>query len=317
MEERTMKRMLAIALALVLILSLTACTATTGNGISNDDEENPASTPAYMPGGQRGGQGEGDQPADDGGDGQPDERSSPYHDSIWVLEGSGSTTITLEEGYFATYSVDMSLVKLEGGSAQGTYQGGMYITTDIDADEFIKDLLKDVPADFGAFLNFDVHAYALDNLTQLSLWNYYQYPGADWTKAPTDASGKEVSIAKDSFLGEGDIVMNFEVEGIAEGGTAETYLGVPGMNATDEGMVGYKIYCPPDGEETGDQNGGVRRAVITLTMRGETNVIVTIEGTLTRLPGGLENQDKFTRDRPPFSEKHGKGDTSLSSNLRP
>ena len=50
-----MNRMLVIAHALVLTLSLTACSATTGNGTSNDDEENPASTPAYMPGGQRAG----------------------------------------------------------------------------------------------------------------------------------------------------------------------------------------------------------------------------------------------------------------------
>ena len=63
--------------------------------------------------------------------------------------------------------------------------------------------------------------------------------------------------------------------------------------------------------------GGTRRAIITMTIRWETNVVVTIEGTLTRMPGGLENLDKFTKDRQTFSEKYGREDNQLSPNLRP
>lgn len=318
-----MKRIMTLALALLLAISLAAC----GNGATTEANQAPAEvSPTPTQGNMSGGSGENDEPKepqdppkddDNTGDAQ---RSTPYHDSIWVLEGSGSTMIELAEGYTATYSADLSLVKLDGGSAQGTYQGGLYAAVDLSAGEYIKELLKNMP---GANINFDLSGYALDNLAQLSLWNYYQYDGADWEKSPVDASGKEVPIAKDSYWGKGELAMNIETSGEASGGF--DFSGQSGsiaapadlMNKAVGGDLGYHIYCPPNPEETGDQSGGVRRAIITLTFRGETNVELVIEGTLTRMPGGLENQDKFTKGRKPFSEKYGKDDTTLSKNLRP
>lgn len=146
-----MRRLAVLFLAVLLLWSGAACGRSAGMNDDQKDEEKIASEqPVAVAAGER--------PTDDkadAGDSHSDGKRNLYDPSIFVIEASGSWRQELAPGYFADYECELYVDKFDANdnrSASGLYTGVFWMKTSVDAADYLKDFLKDLPVemDFAA-----------------------------------------------------------------------------------------------------------------------------------------------------------------------
>jgi hypothetical protein len=204
--------------------------------------------------------------------------SALYDPSIFVIKASGKWRKELAEGYYADYECEIYLHKIDANDNRqvtGTYQGTFWMNVTIDADEFIDDLLKNVPVEltFGAggeavSDNFGIHL----NTTDDKAWTDYNITGEDGKALPLT---RDMPVAKGSFV---TIAKNMYLQAKGSGAQGEKidYSDIPEDQQMD---MSYIVHVEPDSAESGN----TRKVVFLITDSNGTSL--TVEGTLVRLPG--------------------------------
>lgn len=302
-----MKRLLAITLALAVALSAAACGGnTTGNAAGGVAP--PTSTPTPVLG---------DASADKSGGESEEPAPTPTvppipPDSIWTLKGEFEHRQVLEEGYYADYTVELDFVKLDGAYPSGQYTGDIYMSLKLDAEDYIKDMLKNLPKGM-ASINFDAEGYGLRNAIPIHVFSAteFQKEGTPWPSTK-DADGEQVSPGAEEYLADTSFNMGFQAlltagaEGNTGGGSFK--LGDFGFSESSDEDVNIRLIIEPDavwGNDFYTGTGGTRKVRIFIDMHG---VGFYGEGTLERLPRGEENQrEQINRER--LGEKRGVEET--------
>lgn len=212
---------------------------------------------------------------------QPESNSNLYDPSIYVIEASGTYRMELAPGYYADYEVEIYLDKVDSNDNRvvaGAYQGGLWIKTTIDAEEYIKETFGDAPV----AIQFDAGGEAVNdnfaiflNTTDDKAWTDYAILDEEGNPKPLTrdmpvAKGSTVAIAKNVYL-------DAKAQGIQ--GEKVDYQNTSGDEAID---VNYVVNVEEDGSEVNAQRK------VTFQLSGE-GFSFTIEGTLTRLPGYPED----------------------------
>lgn len=298
-----MKKILSAALLLLtVLLVLTACAS---GGIAA-----PTASPTPTPG--------------DFSPGAPTATDAPKvtptvppipPDSIWTLTGTVDYRQTLEEGYYADYTVELDFYKLDGAYPSGQYTGDVYMTVKLDAEDFIKDMIKALPE--GALnINFDVSGYGLRNALTLNMFGFteFQKDGTPWPSAHTkNADGEEVSPLAEEYVADTSFMMGVQAVGSAgatgtSGGGSWFKLGDFDLSASGDQDVRLRVIVEPDsvwGNDFYAGTGGTRNVKLFIDMHG---VEFSGEGTLTRMPNSESNQqNQINRER--LGEKHGVDET--------
>lgn len=302
-----MKKFLAITLALGAALFLAACG---GNDGTLKDSPLPTPTPTAVPGGanmEMGGD-ESEQPA-------PTPTVPPIPpDSIWTLKGEIAHRQVLEEGYYADYTVELDFVKLDGAYPSGQYIGDIYMSLKLDADDYIKDMLKNLPKGM-ASINFDGEGYGLRNAIPINVLGFteFQKEGTPWPSTHTkNEKGEEISPGAEEYLADTSFAMRLQTllvagaEGSTGGGAFK--LGDFGFSDNSAEDVNLCLIIEPDavwGNDFYAGTGGRRKVRIFIDIGG---VRLYGEGILERLPQGEENQGKQI-NRARLGEKHGVEET--------
>ncbi len=302
-----MKKLLVLTLVLTTALCVAACG---GNGGGAVALPTPTPTAVLDPGGAN---------MDTGGDAGETTAPTPTvppipPDSIWTLKGEIEHRQVLAEGYYADYTVELDFVKLDGAYPSGQYIGDVYMSLKLDADEYIKDMLKNLPEGM-ASINFDAEGYGLRNAIPINLFGFteFQKGGTSWPSMQTkNADGEQISPGAEEYVADTTFDMSFQVlltaggEGSTGGGTFK--LGDFGFDETSDDYVSIRLIIEPDavwGNDFYAGTGGARKVRIFIEMHG---IGFYGEGTLERLPRGEENQrEQLNRER--LGEKHGVDET--------
>jgi hypothetical protein len=207
----------------------------------------------------------------------PDQNSNLYDPSIYVIEASGTYRMELAPGYYADYEVEIYLDKVDSNDNRvvtGSYQGGLWIKTTIDAKEYIKENFGDAPVT----IQFDAGGEAVND-------NFSIYLNTTDDKAWTDYSilddqGNPKPLTRDMPVAKGGTIAvskNVYLDAKARGvqGEKVDYHDAADGEAFD---VNYIIHV----EENGSEVNAKRK--VTFFLSGE-GFAFTIEGTLTRLAG--------------------------------
>lgn len=301
-----MKRLLAITLALMSALFIAACG---GNGAGGMMGGAATPTPTAVLGGAN---------TDNGDKGEapvPTPTVPPIPpDSIWTLKGEFEYRQVLEEGYYADYTVELDFVKLDGAYPSGQYTGDIYMSLKLDADDYIKDMLKNLPEGM-ASINFDAEGYGLRNAIPINVFGFteFQKEGTPWPSTHTkNADGEQISPGAEEYLADTSFAMGFQalITAGAQGNTGggEFKLGDFSFSGNNDEDVKLSIIIEPDavwGNDFYAGTGGTRKVRIFIGIRGAG---LYGEGTLERLLRGEENQrTQINRER--LGEKHGVGET--------
>jgi hypothetical protein len=295
------KRFLATALALILALSIAACG---GNGAGGTTA--PTSTSSAAPGG-----------ADLGRGGESESPPTPTvppipPDSIWTFKGEVAHRQVLEEGYYVDYTAELDFVKLDGAYPSGQYIGDVYISLKLNAEDYIKDMLKNLPQGM-ASINLDAEGYGLCNAIPIHVFSFteFQKEGTPWPSTQ-NSDGGQINPGAEEYVADTSFAMGFQslltagAEGSTGGGAFK--LGDYGFSESGEEDVKVRLIIEPDavwGNDFYAGTGGTRKAHIFIEMNG---VGLYGEGTLERLPRGEENERKqMNRER--LGEKHGVDET--------
>lgn len=203
--------------------------------------------------------------------------SNLYDPSIYVIEASGTYRMELAPGYYADYEVEIYLDKVDSNDNRvvtGSYQGGLWMKTIIDAKEHIKENFGDAPVS----IQFDAGGEAVND-------NFAIYLNTTDDKAWTDYSilddqGNPLPLSRDMPVARGSTIAvskNVYLDAKAQGvqGEKVDYSDTGGDEAFD---VNYIIHV----EENGMEVGAKRK--VTFFLSGE-GFSFTVDGTLTRLPG--------------------------------
>lgn len=201
-----------------------------------------------------------------------------YDPSIFVIEASGSWRQELAPGYFSDYECELYLDKFDSNdnrSASGLYTGIFWMKATVDAEGYLQELLKDVPAQ----IEFTAGGEGIcDNLTMHLLDGYERDPFGDYTIP--DGRGGSMEPEKEVLAGEGGFIavgkqayLNANALGAA--GEVLSYQD----NQTGDMEIRYVIQIEPDPAHT----ASTRKATIYLSGAGGMNT--TIEGVWRRLPG--------------------------------
>lgn len=271
-----MKKTVAILLLLLLAFGLAAC-----GGQPADAEESPSPLPgAAAQGGE----------AEDGGEeAQPEEgakKNDLYDPSIFVIEASGSWRQELAPGYYADYECELYLDKFDANdnrSASGQYTGVFWTKTSIDAEEYISEMLQNVPVS----LDFSAGGEGVcDNLTMNLLDGYERDPFGDY--AIPDEQGGGAEPAKEALADTGSFItvgIQAYLEAFAAGAGGETLTYQD--SRTGDVEINYVIQIAPDPTNSATE----RRVSIHLsTAQG---MSVTLEGVWRRLPGYREDMLEY------------------------
>lgn len=212
---------------------------------------------------------------------QSETKSNLYDPSIYVIEASGTYRMELAPGYYADYEVEIYLDKVDSNDNRvvtGAYQGGLWMKTTIDAEEYIKETFGDAPVsiqfDAGGEAVTDNFAIYL-NTTDDKAWTDYSIPDEEGNPKPLTrdmpvAKGSTVAIAKNVYL-------DAKAQGVQ--GEKVDYQDTADGDAFD---VHYVVHVEENGAEVNAQRK------VTFLLSGE-GFSFTIEGTLTRLPGYPED----------------------------
>lgn len=211
----------------------------------------------------------------------PEHNSNLYDPSIYVIEASGTYQMEIAPGYYANYEVELYLDKVDSNDNRvvtGSYQGGLWLKTIIDAKEYIKENFGDLPVT----IQFDAGGEAVNdnfaiylNTTDDKAWTDY---------AILDDQGNPKPLTRDMPVGRGSTIAiskNVYLDAKAQGvqGEKVDYSDTSADGAID---VNYIIHV----EENGMELNAQRKVTIQLSGEGFS---FSIDGTLTRLPGYPED----------------------------
>lgn len=300
------KRLFPMTLALMAALCITACFGGNGSGLAEAAAPTPTPT-AVLGGASLDENGEGESPL-------PTPTVPPIPpDSIWTLKGEWKHRQVLAEGYYVDYTVELDFVKLEGAYPSGQYIGDIYISLKLDADDYIKDMLKNLQG--MASINLDAEGYGLRNAVPIHVFSLteFQKDGTPWPSTHTkDAQGEQVSPDAEEYVADTSFAISFQAlltagaKGSTGGGSFK--LGDYGFSESGEEDVTLRLIVEPDsvwGNDFYAGTGGTRKARVFVEMQG---VGLYGEGTLERLPQSEENQrQQMNRER--LGEKHGVEET--------
>ena len=300
-----MKKPFVLVIMLLFVLSSTACNL--GDVLKTDATPTPSETPVSFGG-------------NDGNDEEeipptvtPTPRIPP--NGIWTFTGEISRRLVLEEGYYADYAIELDFVKLEGNYPSGRYVGDVYFTFKVDAEDYIKEALKNVPAGI-AGINFDVVGYGLRNDVPITVQNLpeFQKEGYIWRSFESkNADGEEVTPGNGEYVAESSLTMPYKFEGAA-GGWGDTGGGsfkLGDFDMSGEGDSGFwiRLIIEPDsvwGEGFYTEAPMSRKVQVFINANG---VTLSGEGVLERIPYGAVNiQNKVLRER--LGEKYGVDETN-------
>ena len=211
----------------------------------------------------------------------PEHNSNLYDPSIYVIEASGTYQMEIAPGYYANYEVEIYLDKVDSNDNRvvtGSYQGGLWLKTTIDAKEYIKENFGDMPVT----IQFDAGGEAVNdnfaiylNTTDDKAWTDY---------AILDDQGNPKPLTRDMPVGKGSTIAiskNVYLDAKAQGvqGEKVDYSDTSADEAID---VNYIIHVEENGMEVNAQRK------VTIQLSGE-GFSFTIDGTLTCLPGYPED----------------------------
>jgi hypothetical protein len=283
-----------VTLALLLLAATLAFSACTGGG-SMAPKVSPTPTSDVFPAGAPQGT---DAPA-------PTPTVPPIPpDSIWTLTGTVTNRQTLEEGYYADYTVELDFYKLDGAYPSGNYTGDIYVTVKVDADDYIKEILSALPEGM-ASVNFDLSGYGLRNAISLNVLGFteFQKEGTPWQSDHTkNAAGEGVSPVAESYVADTSFMMSFQAAGTAGGsgttGAADFKIGDFDFSGNSEEDVRLRVIVEPDsvwGNDFYAGTGGSRKVQLFFDVNGKE---FSGEGTLERQPNSESNrQSQLNRER--------------------
>jgi hypothetical protein len=236
-------------------------------------------------------------------------------DCIWQLNGTADFKKDIGKdqgmpGYYEIIHMDFQFDKLTGRYPAGEYRGNIYLDLKVDADEAIKQMLANIPQGM-AQINFDASAYGLRNDIPFTVTGFdlYQKQRNIWPNTE-DGTGKDVKPAKDDYVAEGTVALPAKSK-VTAGGSGNTGGGsfkigdiTLGGDSTEDIQVRFVI--EPDsvwGDSLYTSSTGSRKVKIYVRVGKDW---FTGDGTLTRQPGGLVNQNKYNENPPQsLSEKYG------------
>lgn len=102
-----------------------------------------------------------------------EQRSTTYGPSIFVIEASGSWQQEIEKGYYANYECELYLDKIEPYNMHddnGAYTGVLWFKIELDVNDYISEMLKDVPF---VDISFDLEAEWLNDSMSFYLQDGY------------------------------------------------------------------------------------------------------------------------------------------------
>ncbi len=297
-------RSLLIILVLILLFC-TACGNTDGmisgttpasaNGQEKEDKEDDL----LLPGGPNQGSTE-SEPQSEKSSEESQTKSTIYPPSIFAIEASGSWRQELAQGYYADYECEFYADKLDetsNQSASGQYTGVFWMKTSIDAEEYLKDLLKDVPVN----MNFDAGGEGICDYINVILMNGFERQSIGGNYTMPDKNGGTLTpsgdtlAARGSFIAEAtDAYLDIKARGAA-GETVEHQDNKAGGTEID-----FVIHVEPDPDFT-----AIERKV-TIYLSNAEGMAVALEGVMRRLPGYSEDLKAYTSQgkREKILDKH-------------
>lgn len=286
-----MKKLMLVLLAALLVLS--AC-----NSNSSDNRLTASPTPTPTPGLVIGNGGAGRKPGSTAGvatpaatdstaTAEPTKTSALCDPSIYVIEASGTWQQEMAEGYYANGECEIYLHKIDSNDnrvSSGAYTGVFWMNVTLDADEFIKDMLKNAPftLDFAVggeavCDDFGIYLSTQDD----KAWVNYNIPDANSNSLPLTS---ETPVDKGSFATVSKAVY-LNAKGRGSQGFKLDYSDVSEGDIMD---IDYVVHMQPDSMES----NGQREVTFYFTMPD--GYSFTIKGTMTRLPGYPEDVAKYT-----------------------
>ncbi len=271
-----MKKIAILAGSIVLALLFSAC----GNAPAGASKPSPTpGSSALLPEG-----GAENKAGESGGEDTPDaeepRKNTLYDPSIFVIEASGTWRQELAPGYYADYECELYLDKFDANdnrSASGLYTGVFWMSAEIDASEYIEDMLGDAPIE----LEFDAGGEVIcDNLTMHLQDGYQRDPFGNYDIP--DGQGGVKTPGKEALAGEGSFVTvtkSVYLEAHARGAAGERVDYQDPGTASSESDISYVIQIEPDPTFAATE----LRATIQLS--DSQGMSVTIEGVWRRLPG--------------------------------
>lgn len=207
-------------------------------------------------------------------------KNTLYDPSIFVIEASGAWRQELAPGYYVDYECELYLDKFDANdnrSAAGLYTGVFWMSAEVDAAEYIADMLGDVPVE----LEFGAGGEGIcDNLTVHLLDGYERDPFGDY--GIPDGQGGVASPVKEALAGEGGFVAvskSVYLEAHARGAAGETVDYQDAGTASSDSEFSYVIQIEPDPSYTATE------LRVKIQLSSSDGVSTTIEGVWRRLPG--------------------------------
>ncbi len=301
-----MKKILLLLLFMLLLLFSASCSGktdrppTTPSSTKVEDEEEAADLIPVRPGSSSSAE---EASSDETGDRAKDQsadqtkeqasednqtKSSLYPPSIFVIEASGSWRQELAPGYYANYECEFYADKLDEAdnqSASGQYTGVFWMKTELEADDYLKELLKNVPMD----MQFDAGGEGVCDFFNVLLMNGFERDAAGGNYSIPDGQGGvltpagEVLAARGSFLAE---ATEAYLEAKARGVAGETIEHKDTRSESTE--IHFILHVEPDPEYT-----ALERKV-TLYLSTDQGMSATIDGILHRMPGYSEDLKAYT-----------------------
>ena len=279
-----MKRSYAtVLLLMVLLLMVSACSGGREAGGQKANGLAVSPTPTLLPGGVPNGSPEATAmptPA-----ATQEQKSKLYDPSIFVIEASGDWQEEVAPSYFVNYHVDIYLQKIDQNDnrrTEGSYDGVFYMNMQLDANGFFSEMIGDAP--FEMQFNGGGEAVA-DNLA-LSLNTPDDKAWTDYSIL--DENGNPLPLTQDTPVSKGSFVVMSRNIYIAAHGRGESVT-LDYEDAKSQGNafdVNYVIHAAPDTAESGN----TRKVTILISGEGFSH---TIEGTMRRLPGYLEDVNDY------------------------
>lgn len=277
-----MKRATAFLFILTAILLLTS--ACSGAQMSAELKASPTPTPLDLPGGAP----DASPVASEVPTAAPtqEQKSNLYDPSIFIIEAAGDWQQEIAPGYFVNYHVELYLDKIDANDnrrTEGSYTGVFYMSAEVDAEDFISDMLSDVPV----AAQFDVSGEAVSdnfgiylNTTDDKAWVDYSI---------LDENGNPLPLTQDTPVARGSFTVmsrNIYLSAHAQGAQGET-VDYEDAKASGEAFdINYVFHVQPDDAEA----SGTRK--VTIFMSGE-SFSHTMEGTLRRVAGYPEDVNDY------------------------
>lgn len=276
-----MRKIIIAAFFILILLLCTSCSKK-----DEEDSENPSGIETEFSPGTQGGKNAGDEPAS-GKVSEDTRKSSLYDPSIFVITAEGSWRQELAQGYYADYECELYIDKTDANdnrTESGMYTGVCWIKTTLDADEYLKDFLKNVPV----AIDLDAGAEGIcDNLTvnllagyERESWEDYSITGSQGEALPLS---ENMPVAKGSFIA---VPTAAYLEVRARGAQGENLEHESSQSAEEE--FNYVMHVEPDADRTATERK------VTIYLSNSQGMSATLEGKMLRLPGYPEDMLEYT-----------------------